>query len=594
MSEHSLDASVIVDLDGNLRQNAKRFQQALGTMSRTGGQHLTRLQRTTARLDRVMGRLGNRWVALASGGTVVAAGRQVLDFDAKLLRMQTSARMSDKQAASLKERLQEIANSDDIRVPIDDLTDAVAQFLDKTGDTDYAQAQLHNIGMMMQGLGVEARSAGLLLAQFWEDGIQDPAHVEALMDRLFYQFSQGSVSVADIARVSSELFSTVRRQGPDAIAEIGALAQVYAKTAGNASKAQTSLKATVRILDNAKKAAIIDKALVSAGLEPIRQADGMIRSLPELLLDITKVAKDSAPVLSSIFDGEAFDGLKSLLDPKNKALLMDMVNGTVELNLTQRASIRNAGSAAAALTSLRNVAREFADTQLSGPIQELADSLNDLGSERLMEVLDTALEVAAALGMVLVGYKALRAGTNVYQGAKSLGKAGGGLAETASMAAPIPVFVVNNISGLGGGSGAKTPGKNGGPGKVGKLTKLGSKAAMAGSGGLAATGAFSVGYGIGSVLNEALEGTAFYDWLGASIARAMALGSDDARAAVDANGDRHPIYGNVGWSNPTAKQKEVARVELTLDREASKLLKPKTVERSEKVDVEASSSFGGL
>lgn len=592
MTDHTLDASVIVDLNGNLRQNAAQYQNALGAMSRNGSKHLSVLQRTTARLDRTMNRLGNRWVALASGGAMVAAGKKVLDFDATLTRMQTGARLTDEQADKLKNTLQSVANQRDIRIPIDDLTGAVAQFLDKTGDVEYAIDNIRNFGLMMQGLGVESKSAGELMAQFWEDQIESPQAVTGVMDRLFAQFSRGSVPVKDIADVSAELFSTVLSRGPKAITDIGALAQVFAKTAGNANKAQTALVGTVRALDSAQAAPKIDRALVSRGLAPIREASGLIRPLPQLLLDITKVANNSVPVLSTIFDTEAMNGLKSLLNPTNKQLLMEMVDGAIEQNLTLNSSAKNAATARAALDSLANAGRRFADLNLSEPIQDLADTINTLNDAQLVSAMETAKDLAIAIGAVIVGYKGMRLAKGLAESGKRLGKGpGGALGDVASMAAPIPVFVVNNLPGAAGGigGGGKAKGGVAAPGKVGKIAKVGSLAMRTGGAGIGVAGAGALGYGLGSMINKMVEGSAFYDWVGATAARIMALGSDEAAEAVRLNGDKHSVYGGTGWANDEGK--EATRVELELGAEASRLLNAKVVHKAG-TDVDVSGSMG--
>lgn len=80
---------------------------------------------------------------------------------------------------------------------------------------------------------------------------------------------------------------------------------------------------------------------------------------------------------------------------------------------------------------------------------------------------------------------------------------------------------VGGALGMAGGAGAAGA-------AAGAATAVGSTAAVVGAG--------AVGYGIGSAINWAIEGTAFSDFIGESVARDLAaLGIGDAQAALDTN-----------------------------------------------------------
>ncbi|RKG41463.1 MULTISPECIES: hypothetical protein [Acinetobacter] len=76
----------------------------------------------------------------------------------------------------------------------------------------------------------------------------------------------------------------------------------------------------------------------------------------------------------------------------------------------------------------------------------------------------------------------------------------------------------------------------GGKGALGKIGGIATGATRFGGAGLAVAGAGAVGYGAGSLISDHLvEGTAFGDFLGESIAKTLAaFGNDDAKAAVEA------------------------------------------------------------
>lgn len=73
-----------------------------------------------------------------------------------------------------------------------------------------------------------------------------------MLDKLYAQFAVGSVSVADIARVAPKLFSIISAQGPEALTQMGAFAQVFAKTKGSADEVVTSIQAMYASLQDKK------------------------------------------------------------------------------------------------------------------------------------------------------------------------------------------------------------------------------------------------------------------------------------------------------------------------------------------------------
>ncbi len=547
--------SLVVNLRGNVERRAQRFSQSFGRMSAKSRRHLATMNRGVMGLERTMGRLGNRYLALGSGGALAVAAKGVADFDSQMVRLGTDANLTEEQVSKLKKSIKEIANDKDRRIDDNVLKDATAQFLSKTGDYSFVEKKenLKNLGFVMQGLGADAVDSGNLLAQFWEKGIRDPQQVTETLDRLFTQFSQGSVSVKDIARVSPKLFSAILAQGPKAVSQMGALIQVYSKTKGSAEESTTSLISTLSTFNDPKKLETINKALVESGKQKVHLDDGNLRDVHTLFLDLAEVAGYSEQRLATVLPIEAINGFKSQLNPENRALLKKLSDGAINKGMTLDASAKNAKNAAAAIQFLSNVASRKADENLSQPIIDLAEAINNLDDKKIDEIIEKTKTWAKVIGGVYLAFKGIQLASNLVNVGRSLkGNKKSAVNSVLGSSATTPMFVWVINQGVGGGFDKTRKGKghintgNSSKGAKGACSKIANGARTLGKAApalLSRAGyvgmAGGVGWGIGTFINKNfIEGTAASDCIGKSIAHVlMAFGSDEARRALIANGD---------------------------------------------------------
>lgn len=454
--------SVIVDLAGNLPRQATRYGQQFTKFSKISQRASAVMKRSLVGLDRQLGRVSNRYTALLTGVVATSAVKQVVSFDASITRLGTNALLSEKKVEGIKQQILDVANLPEIRLGDDQLAASVQKLFELTGDVSFVEDNIKTLGLAMQGYGADAEATAELVAQFWEKGIRAPADIEGSLDRLFGQFAKAKIPVGDIARIAPQLFSVITSKGPEAVNQMAALLQVYSKTAGNAERSLTALRGTFAVFDDPKKVSAIDSALQAAGFDKIHTADGELRAVHQLLLDIVEVGGNSTQTLSSMFEREALFGLKALLDPKNKALLLELVDSEVQRGMTHLAAAKNAATAQASLVSLGNAGRKYANDNLSQPIQELADAVNELKPEQVEAFFDKIKTGAIVLGTLLVASKGLKLLGGLTRGAKSIGRRGsvvGGLAG----AGATPVFVVNmGAGGFGGAGGTVSGGGKGG------------------------------------------------------------------------------------------------------------------------------------
>lgn len=399
---NALETSLIIRLSGNIDQQAARYSRSIDQMARSSSRSLNLMRGSVAAMGRGLDMIGNRFTAILAGGGLSAAAMQVADFDAQMVRMGTDVGMSAEQVKKFKSQILSVANAPDIRIGNADLGASIAELLAKAGDIEFAEENIRNLAIGIQGFGADAKDVARMVGVFHQKQIRDVAGVELAYDRLYEQFAKGSVSVADIARESEKLFSLTRRDGVESIAEMGALMQIFVKTTGSAAEATTSIKAVMNSFSDLGKLEILKKNGIK-----VFEGDGKtLRDMTKLLPEIVNAAGKSDIKLRQVFDDTAMQGLRALYPEANQRLLEEMATGTVQLGRTQRAAAENANTFKASLQSLTNVIEKLADKKLSGPIQSVADYFNETSPERQDEIADDIWDAGVVGGAAILGRKA--------------------------------------------------------------------------------------------------------------------------------------------------------------------------------------------
>lgn len=450
-----LETDIVINLAGNLAAKAKRYGNSMSDFARKNEKAMTLVRTTTAAAGRGIDRLGNRYVGLAATLATGAAVRGVGNFEAQMTRIGTNAKLSDEQVSALTKTIQEISNQKDVRIDTTQIAAGVNSLLEKTGDLEFTMDNLENMGKFMQAFGADAQETGALFEQFRAKGVRDTKEVMNVIDQLYGQFAVGKVSVKDLAGISSQLFSVYQGQGADAIVQMSALAQIFAKSKGNANEALTSIQAVLATFSDKKKVEFLDKR----GIKVFKDGTNELRQPVELLLETLEKAKNDPMNLGDVFDQTSLQGLASLYSEDNKRLLKEMISGNAELGATQKAAAKNAATFNSAMTSLNNSFDKFANEELTGPIKELADAINGVDQETVNSWLKWGEAAVYAIGGVVVAKKGLDAGMWAKKTFGTGGIAGGvGKGGISSLGAT-PVYVVNmGQGGLGNSAGSDTNG----------------------------------------------------------------------------------------------------------------------------------------
>ncbi|HAJ7750905.1 TPA: phage tail protein [Escherichia coli] len=435
----------MINLAGNLTAKARQYGANMSQFARNHQKAMNLVKATTESATRGLDVLGNRYTAMIAGLGSSLTIKQVADFDAQMRRMGTDAQLTTEQVKTLHDKIRDVSNQKDIRIDASALGQGASELLGKTGDYQYVVDNLRNMGLMMQAFGVDGQVAAGLMAQFWEKNVRGADAVNNMMDRLYSQFAVGSVSVADVARAAPKLFSIIQDQGPEAIAQMGAFAQVFAKNKGSIDETVTSIQAMYASLSDKKNIEFLKKN----GIDVFVKGTKDIKKPYELMMEILKRAKYDPLKLQDVFDLTGMQGIKALLNPENRQLMEQMIYGTIDLGSTQKAAQTNAEGFNAAMQSLNNEWQRFAEGQLAKPVQELADALNSVDQNTVQNWLQVGKYMAIALGGIIAIRKTNQFGKTIHDimNPKEKGKGiPGGITDVFGSGV-MPVYVVNMGSG---------------------------------------------------------------------------------------------------------------------------------------------------
>lgn len=570
MSE--MKASVALNLTGNFEQRAERYGRAVGSFSRSSERHLGRVRRSAQMVGRGLDAMGNRYTALITGVAGIGTLRSLTQMEERFTRLGIQANKSEEEMEGLRRTIFETARAPDIRVDPSQITSAIESIVEKTGDLEFAQENIRNIGLAISATGAAGQNIGEIMAEFQKMGIKDSSEVIRVLDTLNQQGKEGAFTLQNLASLGPRVvtaYTAMGREGAGAIKEMGAALQVIRMGTGSSEQAATAFEALLRTLQNADKV----KSLQAGGIQVFDPAElekgrQVLRPIYELMVEIIQAVDGQTTRLSTIFDAEAMRSFNAaageFMRTGSVNSLERFMNVQADGSATMKDSARAADTMAGAMRNLTSAWTNFADENMTGAVQSAADALNSLDQETVDRWLKIGGIALGGLGLAVGGRFLGKLGADYLSaGKKVFGRGGGGgvsgaLGGAVSSAAPIPVYVVNQ-PGIGGEAGAGRRGSRGGGAAarsrrifnpmrnlgrapVGSIGALGAGAI--GTAGLAVGAAGAAGYGVGTLINNTLidgteTGRKIGDSIGEAVARTLAFfGNDEAQRAVEFNDRR--------------------------------------------------------
>lgn len=484
---NKFELGVIFSAGGPFPRQVQSFGRGISKFSRDGQRSLALLNRGAASAGRGLDRLGNRYTALLSGAAVAGTGRMLVDLQTRFERLGIQANISTGEVGKLKDEIYAASQQPNIRIDPSEMTAAVEKIVEKTGDLDLARNNLENIGLALSATGAAGQDIGAMVADMAEKfGLKQPEQFRQTLDAIVAQGKQGAFTLQNLATQGERVtaaYGSIGREGPGAVREMGAMLQMIKRGVGGPEQAATAFEALLRTLQDAEGV----KKLTGAGITIMDPEDPKrMRSVIEIVKDIVRATGGDKLKLSQVFDSEAMRAFNGAIIEYQKtggfASFDKFLNVVGDGNELLNDSARIAGKAQGALNSLATAGKRFADENLTGPIQGMADALNDLDAGELKSIMNTLAGAAAVGGGLILLSKGIRTAAAVktlFGGRKSAGQAMAG-ADAGGLSGPMPVMVMNWPAGGMMGAAGMAAGKRGG--------YRGGKAAFGRGGAMAAAG----------------------------------------------------------------------------------------------------------
>lgn len=453
-----LVTDIVINLAGNFANKARQYGQSMTQFAANNQRAMNMLKMSASAAGRGIDAMGSRYVAL---GAAVAGGATVkgyAELDRRISRIAIAADISRDKAKELKDEINAVSNTKGIRIDPNEATSAIEEILTKTGDLEYAIANLPNIAAVIQATGAGGLEIGGIFTEFKKLGIEGSAAAMKAIDTLNIQGKSGAVTLASMAKEGPKIFAAYAatgRQGAEAVTELGAALQVIRGGVGSDAEAVTAFEAVIRDITRPET---VKKLKDLGGInvfdpEQLKQGKEVMRSLPELLEEIVTKSKGLSGNLDALnLSDEAKRTLKPLIaefaqtgDVKAFDKFLKVAgDGTTTLNDAAVA----ASDFAASLQLVSNSWSQFASQQLAAPIAELADAINSLDPDSVQQWLEAGKNIALVTGGLVLAKKtfdAVRWGKDTWDALKpgkgkgSPGGSGGAMADLGAT----PVYVVN-------------------------------------------------------------------------------------------------------------------------------------------------------
>jgi len=448
-----LRTNLILSLTGNLPGQARRYARDVEMIGQRGARAISMMNRGLGAFGRGIDRLGNRYTAFLFGGGAIGTLRMVGNLEARFTRLGIQANRGAEEVDRLKRRIFEVSQAPDIRIDPGQLTAAIEEIVEKTGDLKFAEDNLRNLAAAIQATGAEGLSIGGIAAEFQKMGLTDPDEVLKALDILTVQGKAGAFTLQNLAALGPRVvtaYTAMGRTGLPAIREMGAALQVIRQGTGSSEMAATAFEALVRTLGDADKLKILEGGGIKI-FEP--GSTTQMRSLPVIMEEIIKKTRGSKVALSKVFDAEAIRAFNAAAAEFQRtggvASLDQFYNVQADGTTVLVDSARAAKDFNSAMTYLYTSYRKFADSELAGPVARLADALNGLEPGALQRWMDIAKWIgiigAGAIGARMI-YRGGRGLMGMFGKTGPVGATGGGMGLPGVAGLPpgvVPVYIVN-------------------------------------------------------------------------------------------------------------------------------------------------------
>ncbi|MBA3036777.1 MAG: hypothetical protein FP814_09815, partial [Desulfobacterium sp.] len=408
-----LRTSIILNMTGNLGTQSRRFGRDLENMGHRGARAIGLMNRGITSMTNGLSRLGNRYTGFLFGAGAAGTIRMVGNLESRFTRLGIQANKSAEDMEALKKQIFEISNLPEIRIDPSQLTAAIEEIVEKTGDLDFAKANLKNFAAAIQATGGEGVSIGGIAAEFQKMGLKDPKDVLEALDILSKQGKSGAFTLQNLAALGPRVvtaYTSTGRTGLPAIREMGAALQVIRQGTGSSEMAATAFEALIRTLGDSDKVKMLKKGGIKIfDAEELKKGREILRPINELMVEIIQKTKGKKTLLSKVFDAEAMRAFNAAAAEYQQtgvvSSLQTFYNIQADGTTVMKDSARAAKDFNSALTGITTEGQKFAEKELGGKIKKVADELNSLGSDTVQKWMRVSEAVVAAVGALSLAAK---------------------------------------------------------------------------------------------------------------------------------------------------------------------------------------------
>lgn len=399
--------------------------------------------------------------SLVLGGGLGMAVKNVGDLSESLMYYSFAAKKSDADTKLFRESLHKTAI--ETGVAANEILNGVSKIGEITGDFDFAEKMSVSLAKASKASKTSIEDLAAVASSMKGSMGYSAEQVLNAFNALIIQGEKGSFTLQSFAAEGKALLasaSTFGIKSTDQFAKFGSFLQIVNEKIKSSAETTTSVSALFSELID--KAADIKKKF---GVS-VFDKNNELREFDVIIKEIMAKTGGSLKKLSPVFGASSMKAINPLIgefqnewkrmDEIAQAGIEGMENSDVLEDYYQKAS----NSFNSNVDKMKNVALEFADTNLTGPVEQLTTALGFLSRHQgIVTAGFKAMAVAAiALGAVKIGGLVkdvaglARDIKGIWSKKGGAGAAANGAGAPAMSAAVQKVFVVNMRGGFGGGS----------------------------------------------------------------------------------------------------------------------------------------------
>lgn len=452
---NEIKAGVLLSLKDQFSQGIKNAGSGVEAFQSRAASAIKKVDQAFSGLKTAAGAIG---VSFSVG----SAAREIINLDAKMTAFGTTMNMSAERVNKLKQSLFDTAVASNVKIGTDELMAAMDSIAERTGDAEFIEANMRNLGIAIRATGAAGSDIGGLYSEIQKMGLSAEEAATAV-STLAVQGNNGAFVMKDLASLGPRTiaaYTATGRSGTKALVEMGAALQVIRRGTGSSEQAATAFEAVMRNLTSPDK----QQKLKLLGVEVRDGLTKEFRPITEIMTEIVEKSGGSLETLGTIFDSEAVRAFNSAIGEYQKT---GVVSSFKEFNdmlddgsYLENAAARNANTLAANLKNVQTALVKFVNSEPIGVLEKLNKLFNYLSEnpERFNKVFG-----AIAVGLTsIVAVKGAARIIDLISGIKNLKSGGGNINIGSNIGGNgMPVYVTN----WGGKAGASPFPSSGSVGK---------------------------------------------------------------------------------------------------------------------------------